>query len=62
MIGDGENDVKAGKAAGCRTALIGTEDYGQDLVATSLLNAVQQIKTGVSLDKDRRRAVEIGRM
>ena len=44
MIGDGENDVKAGKAAGCRTALIGTEDYGQDLVATSLLNAVQQIK------------------
>lgn len=44
MIGDGENDIKAGEAAGCKTALIGTEDYGQDLVATSLLNAVQQIK------------------
>lgn len=43
MIGDGENDVKAGKAAGCRTVLIGTEEYGQDIAATSLLEAVEQI-------------------
>ena len=43
MIGDGENDVKAGKAAGCRTVLIGTEDYGQDMAADSLLQAVNQI-------------------
>ena len=43
MIGDGENDVKAGKAAGCRTALIGTEDCEQDVIAISLLNAVEQI-------------------
>lgn len=43
MIGDGENDVKAGKAAGCRTALIGTENYGQDVTESSLLNAVEQI-------------------
>ena len=43
MIGDGENDIKAGKTAGCRTALIGAEDYGQDVVATTLLNAVEQI-------------------
>ena len=43
MIGDGENDVKAGKAAGSRTALIGTENYGQDVTALSLLNAVEQI-------------------
>ena len=43
MIGDGENDVKAGKAAGCRTALIETENYGQDVTASSLLNAVEQI-------------------
>lgn len=43
MIGDGENDVKAGKAAGCRTALIGADNYSQDMVASSLLQAVNQI-------------------
>lgn len=43
IIGDGENDVRAGKAAGCRTALIGTEDYGQDMTASSLIHAVKQI-------------------
>ena len=43
MIGDGENDVKAGKAAGCRTALIGTDAYDQDVTATSLLQVVKQI-------------------
>ena len=43
MIGDGENDVKAGKAAGCRTTLIGTDDYGQDKTVDALLKAVEQI-------------------
>ena len=43
MIGDGENDVKAGKAAGCKTVLIGTEDYGQDVTISSLLQAVNQL-------------------
>ncbi len=43
MIGDGENDIKAGKAAGCRTVLIGTEYYGQDLTAQTLLEAVEMI-------------------
>lgn len=43
MIGDGENDVKAGKAAGCRTALIGTEGHDQEVTATSLLQSVKQI-------------------
>ncbi len=43
MIGDGENDVKAGKAADCKTALIGTESHDQDVTATSLLNAVEHI-------------------
>lgn len=38
MIGDGECDVKAGKAAGCKTALIGHEDFGQDVTVESLLN------------------------
>lgn len=43
MIGDGENDVKAGKAAGCKTGLIGTEEYGQDMTVSSLLQAVEKI-------------------
>ena len=43
MIGDGESDVKAGKTAGCRTVLIGTEEYGQDMTAMSLMQAVKKI-------------------
>ena len=42
MIGDGDNDIKAGKAAGCMTALIGTEDYGQDITVSSLLDFVEK--------------------
>lgn len=37
MIGDGENDVKAGKAAGCKTGILGTGDFGQDITISSLL-------------------------
>ena len=37
MIGDGENDIKAGKAAGCKTALIGKDEYGQTMTVNSLL-------------------------
>jgi D-glycero-D-manno-heptose 1,7-bisphosphate phosphatase len=38
VIGDAESDILAGKAAGCRTALVGpvTESYDADLVAPSL--------------------------
>ena len=43
MIGDGENDVKAGKAAGCRTSLIGDGEYGQDMTGESLLSIIKQI-------------------
>lgn len=43
MIGDSENDILAGKAAGCKTAYIGTEDYGQDLSGDSLLDVVKKI-------------------
>ena len=41
MVGDGENDVLAGKAAGCRTALIGRGDYGQDCIAKDVLSFVE---------------------
>lgn len=37
MIGDGENDIMAGISAGCKTALIGKEEFGQDLSVNSLL-------------------------
>ncbi len=30
MIGDGKRDIEAGKAAGCKTVLLGDEDFGQD--------------------------------
>lgn len=44
MIGDGKNDVRAGKAAGCKTVLIGSsEDYGQSITAENLLAAVEEI-------------------
>ncbi len=43
IIGDGENDIKAGKAAGCQTALIGTENFGQNLSAPTLQDIVGTI-------------------
>ena len=43
MIGDREEDIRAGKGAGCRTALIGIEDFGQNISADSLLDAVNKI-------------------
>ena len=36
MIGDGENDILAGRAAGCRTALIGEGRYDQDKTCATL--------------------------
>ena len=42
MIGDGENDIKAGQNAGCKTALIGTGDFGQTVAATSLKDFIEQ--------------------
>lgn len=37
MIGDGENDIKAGIAAGCKCALIGNGEFGQNVTVESLL-------------------------
>lgn len=41
MIGDSENDVKAGLAAGCKTVLLSEpqsdSDFGQECTLTSLL-------------------------
>lgn len=43
MIGDDQRDILTGKNAGCHTALIGTQDYGQDETVTSLLAFVNKI-------------------
>lgn len=49
MVGDGENDIKAGKAAGCKTVLVigkGTdhkkESFNQDITCASLFEFVQK--------------------
>lgn len=43
MVGDSANDVKAGKAAGCRTALIGAGEEGQEITVESLYEFVEKI-------------------
>lgn len=45
MVGDSENDIKAGIAAGCTTALISNENeaFGQDIYKRSLLDTVRVI-------------------
>lgn len=44
MVGDGENDIKAGMAAGCKTVLLNTEgeELGQDICVGSLKEFVDQ--------------------
>ena len=37
MVGDGENDIGAGRNAGTRTCLLGEGDFGQDMTEKSLL-------------------------
>ena len=44
MIGDSENDVLAGKAAGCKTELIRIEDYRQDVKMCSLIETINKIE------------------
>jgi histidinol-phosphate phosphatase family protein len=43
MIGDAESDVEAGRAAGCRTALVGASSERADIVADSLDEASRLI-------------------
>ena len=47
MIGDGSNDIGAGKNAGCKTGLIKNldqnDDFGADIIGESLLKNVEQI-------------------
>jgi len=43
MIGDNENDIKAGKAADCYTGLIGENDYDQNIRGVSLLDVITKV-------------------
>lgn len=43
MVGDSENDIQAGLAAGCKTALIGAETFGQDLTVSSLAEFAEKV-------------------
>lgn len=43
MVGDGKNDVQAGRNAGCKTVLIGNENYGQDESVKSLLEFSEEL-------------------
>ena len=43
IIGDGENDIKAGKACACKTALIGNGDFGQDISVSSLKEFIDNL-------------------
>lgn len=43
MVGDGENDIKAGENAGCKTCLIGKDEFEQDMTVGSLLEFVMEI-------------------
>lgn len=44
MVGDGEYDVGAGNAVGCKTVLIGEGEYGQDKTVSSLMEFVKYLE------------------
>ena len=44
MVGDSKTDVIAGEAAGCKTVLIGTEEFGQDITVKSLYEFMEKIQ------------------
>lgn len=43
MVGDTKRDVGVGLAAGCHTALIGEEDFGQEINVKNLLDFSQEV-------------------
>lgn len=43
MVGDSEADILAGKAAGCKTVLLGEGDFLQDRTCASLLDFVKEL-------------------
>lgn len=50
MVGDDENDVKAGIAAGCKTVLIGAKEYGQDMTVGSVQEFCEAALLGITIE------------
>ena len=50
IVGDGENDIKAGKAARCKTVLVGEGEYGQDICVASLKEFIDQYPSNEKLN------------
>lgn len=46
MAGDGENDIRAGICAGCKTVLLGCGEYGQSVSRNSLIEFVNDLLRG----------------
>ena len=52
MVGDSENDIKAGHAVGCKTIFLGKGNYGQNETAKDLLDAVyHQLESQTTFNK-----------
>jgi histidinol-phosphate phosphatase family protein len=51
MVGDAETDVQAGRAAGCRTALIGQRDTGSaaDIIVSSVREFARTVGSAPNL-------------
>ena len=59
MIGDGKNDVGAGKAAGCKTVLLSSaEECEADITAENLLEAIEEILGKYNQEEDNHRMDE----
>lgn len=43
MVGDQANDIRTGRAAGCHTALIGNDEYGQNMTVGSLIEFAKTV-------------------
>lgn len=46
MIGDSENDIRTGKTAGRKTALIGEGDFGQDITVNDISEIIFNMLQG----------------
>jgi D-glycero-D-manno-heptose 1,7-bisphosphate phosphatase len=47
MVGDSQADIQAGRNAGCKTALIGKNNYNQDLSVESLLEFTKMLENSI---------------
>lgn len=51
MIGDDERDIEAGKSAGCKTVLIGNDNFGQDITVTTFTEFINMLHKDANLSE-----------